>query len=439
MGACRPARPWQENRQMRKDWRLFLLFALAVAISFSSPEQEPPAPVMLAPEAVEPAAGAVMASATATAPWTLSGPANETALEICSFNIQFLGLFTKRDSPALASILDDCDIVAVQELVAPPYAGIFPNGEEYKPDAEAAEFFEAMKALGFDYALSPEDTGKSVKNHNNGSATEWWVAFYRPDRVEPEGDVASQFLAEDRTAHPDYDRVPYAFAFRTWDDNLDFVLISVHLRPGPGPKNRERRAHELDSIAKWIDDHDNDVEKDFVILGDMNIENKAELANATPEGFISLNDECWCTNTNPKSGKPYDHVMYNPTYTTELDKEFNLMVVNLIDAMRGKWESSDPYPGDPYEHDEFRMTYSDHNPVKFRMVIPVEDDDTPEQLNGHRTTPRGSDPQNLAGFPPSRWARRDLRLVRQWQDNWCPRKHSGLLTVAWFRIGVNIS
>jgi hypothetical protein len=413
---------------MRKDWRLFLLFALAVAISFSSSEHELPAPVMPAPEevmlaseAVEPAAEEAMALATATAPWPAPGPANATALEICSFNIQFLGLFTKRDSPALASILVGCDIVAVQELVAPPCDGTFPDGDKYKPDAEAAEFFEAMKALGFDYALSPEDTGKSVKNHNNGSATEWWVAFYLPSRVKPEGDVASQFLADDRTAHPDYDRVPYAFAFRTWDDNLDFVLISVHLRPDPGPTNRERRAHELASIAKWIDDHDNGVEKDFIILGDMNIQDAAELTSAIPPGFVSLNDECRPTNTNVNGPKPYDHVMYNPTYTTEIDEEFDLEVINLIEEMKPKWTSDTPYPGDPYVHNNFRMVYSDHHPVVFRMAIPAEDDDTPEQLNGHRTTPRGSDPQNSARSSPSSRAWRDLSLVMLWRDNRYPK------------------
>ena len=109
----------------------------------------------------------------------------------------------------------------------------------------------------------------------------------------------------------------------------------------------------------------------------MNIENQEELANATPAGFISLNDECVPTNTNVNGPKPYDHVMYNMTYTKEIDEDFDFKVVNLIAAMKTFWEesSTDPYPGDPYNHNEFRKYYSDHHPVVFMMVIPENDDD----------------------------------------------------------------
>ncbi len=41
-------------------------------------------------------------------------------LEICSFNIQFLGHFKDRDDESLAALVKDFDIVFVQELVTPP-------------------------------------------------------------------------------------------------------------------------------------------------------------------------------------------------------------------------------------------------------------------------------------------------------------------------------
>ena len=93
----------------------------------------------------------------------------------------------------------------------------------------------------------------------------------------------------------------YAFAFQTLNGMVVFVLVSVHLQPDPGPANRARRKHELESIAAWIDDND-EVEKDFIILGDMNLQNAAEVVDATPLSFISLNDECRPTNT--KGDKP---------------------------------------------------------------------------------------------------------------------------------------
>ncbi|MFX0194580.1 MAG: endonuclease/exonuclease/phosphatase family protein [Candidatus Hodarchaeota archaeon] len=297
------------------------------------------------------------------------------SLTICSFNIQFLGHFKKRDDKALADILKDYDIVVIQELVAPPIAGTYPDDEAYTADPESAEFFEAMEEQGFSYKLSEEDTGTGDEIHKSSSATEWWVAFYKPASVECVSDIPCGFLAEDRSNHDDYERVPYAFAFRTPDEKLDFVLISVHLEPNGGTSHKARRKHELSAIANWIDVND-DEEKDFIILGDMNIEDEDELADATPSGYLSLNDECRTTNTNINDPKPYDHVMYNTTFTTEIDSEFDLEVINLIEAMEDFWTSTeDEYPGEPYNHNLFKQHYSDHHPVVFRIKVSDEDDD----------------------------------------------------------------
>ena len=297
------------------------------------------------------------------------------SLMICSFNIQFLGHFKKKDDHALASILKDYDIVVIQELVAPPVDGVYPDNTAYEADTESADFFNEMNKLGFSYRLSEEDTGTNDEIHKSSSATEWWVAFYKPEAVNSVNDIPSGFLADDRSNHDDYERVPYAFAFRTRDDKLDFVLISVHLQPGDSTSDKRRRKHELSAITNWID-HNNASEKDFIILGDMNIENAAELTDVTPPGYLSLNDECRSTNTNPNSPRPYDHVMYNTTATTEIDAGYDLEVVDLIQAMKSSWTSTTiAYPGNPYHHNLFRQYYSDHHPIVFKMSIPEEDDD----------------------------------------------------------------
>ena len=218
-------------------------------------------------------------------------------LTICSFNIQFLGASNIRDHAGLAATMDQCDIAVIQELIAPPYTGSFPDGKKFNPDPQSTVFFDLMEARGFKYLLSDEDTGPGIKNQNNSSATEWWAAFYKPNKVTTASELPSGFLSSDRTKNADYERVPYAFAFRTPDATLDFVLISVHLRPGSGNEDKQRRKQEISSITKWIKDHDQK-EKDFIILGDMNIENTGELIDFMPTGFASLNDECIPTNTN---------------------------------------------------------------------------------------------------------------------------------------------
>jgi len=254
------------------------------------------------------------------------------SISVCSFNIQFLGHFKKKDNEALADLLKDYDIVVIQELVAPPYEGTYPDGETYSSDDEAQAFFDAMIDQGFDYILSEEDTGPGEDIHTKTSATEWWVAFYKDEVVDYATDLPNGFLAEDRSQNPNYDRVPYAFPFRAdADTSIDFVLISVHLAPGASEMGR--REQELDNIASWIDDNDEN-EKDFIILGDMNIEDSIELVAIIPEGYLSLNDECVRTNTlindNPGQGaKPYDHVMYRPEYTSdEIHEVFDMKVLN---------------------------------------------------------------------------------------------------------------
>lgn len=313
--------------------------------------------------------------------------ATASTIKVCSFNVQFLGSSGRRRNAALATLLKDCDIAVIQEVVAPPFAGTFPDGTAFKPVPKVGAFFGAMKSLGFVYVLSEEDTGTGDRIHLNSFATEWSVAFYKKDKVLPAENLPHGFLANQRGNHDDYERVPYAFSFRTADENLDFVLISVHLKPKADRDSVARRKHELASIARWIETNDNN-EHDFIILGDMNIEDAAELAEATPDGFLSLNDECRQTNTNQRegAGRPYDHVMYRPTHSPEIDTEFDLEVVDLIEAVREDWNKNDgEFPGgkeededgpaEPYNHDRFRAHYSDHHPVVFRFKIPSQDDD----------------------------------------------------------------
>lgn len=232
-----------------------------------------------------------------------------------------------------------------------------------------------MRAQGYDYVLSEEDTGPGDKNHSNSTATEWWVTFYRAARVLPALDLPRGFLATDRTHNPDYERVPYAFGFRTADSRIDFVLISVHLRPGYTNADATRRAQELSAIQAWIGSRSGN-ERDFLVLGDMNFENCDEIGTDVPSQLVSLNEECLATNTNVNGPRPFDNVLYNEQATTELDKPFGFVVINLIEAMAPVWSDADgAYPGDPYDHNRFRTFFSDHHPVAFRLATPGADDD----------------------------------------------------------------
>jgi len=298
-------------------------------------------------------------------------PLKRTHISVCSFNIQWLGQSRLRENAALAQMLEPYDIIVVQELVAPPYEGTFPSGNPYRPNPRAAEFFDAMTELGFVWWLSEEDTGRGERNELNSAATEWWVTFYREEAVKRALDLPNGFLGEPRVAHPDWERVPYAFSFRTVCLALDFVLISVHLKPGRLVADRERRANELEAIHGWITERQDRPDlPEFIILGDMNIMNRAELDAATPPSFVSLNLKSLPTNTNPRGPRPYDHVMYSTTHPSAVDTDYGFVVIDLVQAMEPTWTGPDPYPGNPYGHNRFRQHYSDHHPVSFRLAVP---------------------------------------------------------------------
>ncbi len=379
---------------------------------------------------------------------------------VCSFNIQFLGFTKERDNIGLAQLLKDegCDIVVVEELVAPPseqYLGrsalnnfpifprdaydllnlkskkylaapqnlrVFPPGPEFGttqealdamlfnpgivrfdpiiPEPKATEFFDAMASVGFiDFILSDEDTGPQ-KHHSNTTASEWWLAFFNSKKLEIAKDLPYGFLDRYRAGSDKFDRVPFAFPFRSKNKRLDFVLIPVHL--AAEAKKVLDRQKELRAIDEWIADHSKQ-EHDFIVLGDTNIQKKAELARILSRAdaknkWRSLNEDCDPTNTMPqrKKGKPYEQVFYNPDFTTEAElpesltasqKSKNFIVISLIDKMKSRWQTLHPgedYPGGrenaagawiDYDHDKFRMNYSDHNPIKFLLKVPKNDDD----------------------------------------------------------------
>lgn len=304
-------------------------------------------------------------------PESVSETSSILKISVCSFNIKFIGLYKKKDHTALADILKGYDLVLIQELVSPPVDGIYPDGTTYSADPEAAAFVNAMTDNGFSYILSNEDTGTNQEIHLNSSATEWFIAFYDSAVINIDDQLLTEFLAEDRSDHPSYERVPHAFSFQTSDGGLDFTLISVHLKPGSGSSDKSRRKEELLAIEQWIKDH-NETEKDFIIIGDMNIYSQDELNSLLPTGYRSLNEACLPTNLSSE-GKPYDHVMYAMEHTaTEISD--SLIIVDLIEVMRPYWlDTTIAYPEN--DLNLFYQYYSDHRPIVFTLISDGSDDD----------------------------------------------------------------
>lgn len=303
-------------------------------------------------------------------------------LKICSFNIRWLGFLQNKRNDDLTALLKKkrCDLVVVQELTAPPLAvKKYPDKTAVKPSSSATDFFLSMKKSGFNgMVISSQDSGTGNINHVNDARTEWFVVFFKKSKVQVASDLFNGYIARDVTNHRVYTRVPHAFSFRTKDGNYDFTLISVHLTQKAS--NESVRKAELNAINRWITKKEKkSPERDFIILGDMNIEDTEELLSVIPGKFTSLNtDARFITNTSLNDPKPYDHVFVkrDAKENSEIKINKNFKVYDLIGEMEKTWKKSNgKFPGSPYNSVRFSVEYSDHHPIAFFVDIPNKDDD----------------------------------------------------------------
>jgi hypothetical protein len=328
-------------------------------------------------------------------------PLSNHQLGICTFNIFQLGHQTTKEHAALAKLLENCDAVVVQEMNAPPWEVELSTGEVLPEDKQSSEFAREMATQGFDGVyLSEEDTGLK-KHHGAGTAAEWFIIFYKTDKLELIWDAPSGFLAEARVENQWFDRVPYAFNLRSKRSGKDFVLISVHLAASSETKlnngevrsvseSRARRLTEMWAINGWINEaYKMNAERDYIILGDMNIEDGRQL-NAVfgsydefvdglnsdkrkiKELFDSYPSDVFLTShkslnaplegTNVKKVYPFDHIIFDPNHTYEVNSD--LEIIDL-EEMFGSTRM------DSYK---FRSRYSDHLPLRFVINDDYDDD-----------------------------------------------------------------
>lgn len=266
------------------------------------------------------------------------------SIDVATFNIKWIGYSSDRDNVGLAEMLADRDVVFVQELVSPPYEGAFPNGEPYKPDKESKDFFNAMKNVGFSYALSPSDTGPIESNGNNSSSTEWFVVFFKKELVSI---LEHNYIESDITNNQFFKRVPYRFLILEKNRNKEFEFVSTHLNPGNSLKDRGYRKKEINRLIKWSTLKS----KPLIILGDMNIYDCNRFENWLSNNFKRVTKNC--EGTNLKKDKPYDQVIYKGDIKI---KEYK--VVDLYDSFN--------MPRDTYWRD-MSAKYSDHHPIFFTI------------------------------------------------------------------------
>ncbi|MBI1729064.1 hypothetical protein HYR53_00390 [Candidatus Acetothermia bacterium] len=315
-----------------------------------------------------------------------SQTAEQKYISVCSFNIYEIGLIQQlKDLDRLSKYIEDanCDLLLVQELKGTPDNKKLPSGNIVSSDIEAEDFVKSVqKAPSFIYHVSESDTG-SDETHHDILANDWYIAFYNSNKLMLTESLPHGFLSSHIYGNSDFDRVPYAFSFKTTHGGSDFVMISVHLHEGDyknvnntrDHSDQEKRQIELNSIVNWIQSHKRE-EHDYFIVGDFNFQDLEEIQEDVPANFESLNSN-GCFTNHAEVGKPFDDVLFEEQISaTQIDTSYGLKIfdlVNFVESTDFQEKDCQTQPSEvPYK---FNSRYSDHNLIKFRLIIPDKDDD----------------------------------------------------------------
>ena len=187
-------------------------------------------------------------------------------IRIASFNIANLGAADeyKRSLIALTNIIleTDADLIALQE-VEPARHGA--NPRRGSGPAQVRRLTDLLNVAA-DYDRTPEYEYAVAAEHT-GDET---VAFlYRPP-VAPDGPITllEHESDPDRDGKPVFQRVPHVAPFRA--HSLDFVVVNAHLYTKIDGVSSEGRGDELATLADWLVARGHAVEKDAIVLGDLN-------------------------------------------------------------------------------------------------------------------------------------------------------------------------
>jgi len=290
-------------------------------------------------------------------------------LTLVSFTIDDLGVYSKRDNEALACLVGLYDLVVPHGLGAPPYAHTFADGEAYRPSAAAAQFFDTMRLAGYEYVMAPEDTGHVPTNRLNSGLTTWPVVFYKPDRLRVAQDRPSGYIEPDRTANPNFDRVPFAVAFQTIDGRYDFMVVSVEL--AEGREKASRRRFELSALTGWLSKYASN-ERDVYISGGFDFADCSEIGALPPALTWS---DAGCRPTDVALKRPSDGWLVLEGGNGNIWGK--PAIVNIIAEMQPFWfyKEGPDYPGDPLNQLLFNSVYAGSRPVVLPIAPPPDDVD----------------------------------------------------------------
>ena len=290
-----------------------------------------------------------------------------------SFNIKWLGHYKDKENVQLAQFLAPYDLIAVQELVDPPFEGVYEDGIAYVQDQESLQFFKAMEQEGFSYWISNGDSGKE-KNHIVGPTDEWSVVFYKATKLIPDSSRFYGFVDTPLVLNPVFDRVPYVFPFCSVDRKSTFSVVNLHLTQGAGAAAIQQRQKQFQHLMTWVKSQ-KERNQDFLLMGDCNVYRSEELFVVHQHGYKSLNSALKPTTTTQYSsgkGNPFDHCFYGDSSQYEIIGD-SFQVLDLRAWLLNQ-KAINMMGIAPFKNGLFSYRYSDHLPIQFLYILGIDTD-----------------------------------------------------------------
>jgi hypothetical protein len=270
----------------------------------------------------------------------------DESLNVATWNIREFGKKARSDAAIhyIAEIIGQFDLVSIAEL----------RGDLHDLGKVLAVLGPYWRAI---YSDALEDAGGNDER----------IGFVYDKRA-----VAFTGFAATATAPRTKDGNLFVAKFDWWREpfmasfsagSYDFVLLAAHAQWGTAAG----RAVELQSLADWVDLKRKEktcVDKDFIIVGDFNIDTPAQLGALTSKGLqmpAALKGKTFGTNL--AQDKRYDQILQYPDYPQNFSNQ-----AGILDFYTGG--TADLFPG--LEKTAFTFQMSDHFPLWMQINTDIE-------------------------------------------------------------------
>jgi endonuclease/exonuclease/phosphatase family metal-dependent hydrolase len=270
----------------------------------------------------------------------------DETLNIATWNIREFGKKPRKDAAIhyIAEILGQFDLISIAELrdnlgdlekvmeiLGPYWRAIYDDAmEDDGGNNERIGFIYDKRAVAFTGFAATANAPRTKEGNLYLPKFDWW-------------------------------REPFMASFSA--GSFDFVLLAAHAQWGTSAG----RLAELQSLADWVDlkrQEKTCVDKDFIVVGDFNIETPAQLAALTSKGLQMPTKLMGKTyGTNLAQDKRYDQILHYPGYAQNFTNE-----AGVVDFFSGG--TKDLFA----DLDKTGFTYqlSDHLPLWMQINTDIE-------------------------------------------------------------------